>query len=205
MKDRLSADFYRRTDPLLVARELLGKLLVTEFDGVRTSGRIVEAEAYRAPDDSACHAYKNRRTPRTEVMFAEGGVAYIYLCYGIHHLFNVVTGEEGMAHAVLIRAVEPVEGVEAMLGRRRFSKIKPELTAGPGSVGMALGLKTSLSGASLLDSKSPVWIEDIGSQVVESQIVASPRVGCEFAGESAFWPWRFSEKGNQFVSRPRPF
>ena len=122
----LPAHFYTRPDVVQVAKDLLGKYLVTNFEGQVTSGKIVETEAYRAPDDRASHAFGNRRTARTEVMFAEGGHAYVYLCYGIHHLFNVVTGPSEMAHAVLVRAVQPVDNVELMLARR--------LTAGPGSL-----------------------------------------------------------------------
>ncbi len=124
---RLTNDFYRRTDVVQVARELLGKVLVTQFERIRTAGIITEVEAYRAPDDRACHAWNNRRTKRTEVMFREGGTAYIYLCYGIHHLFNVVTAPEDVAHAILIRAVEPLEGLEFMRLRRQTPPPTPPL------------------------------------------------------------------------------
>ena len=122
-KTRLSRSFYTREDVVRLSKELLGKNLVTEFDGIKTIGRIVETEAYRGPDDKACHAYNNRRTKRTEIMFEEGGKAYVYLCYGIHHLFNVVTARKGMPHAVLIRAIEPLFNVEEMLSRRGYGSI----------------------------------------------------------------------------------
>lgn len=192
--------FFTRPDPVQVAKDLLGKYLVTQFDGQRTVGKIVETEAYRAPDDRACHAFGNRRTARTEVMFAEGGCAYVYLCYGIHHLFNVVTGPEGMAHAVLVRAVEPVEGVELMLARRGMERLQPKLTAGPGALTQALGIHTSHSGLSLLDPKGSFWLEDRGEQVPAENIIASPRVGVAYAKECALWPWRFRVKDSAWTS-----
>ncbi|MFN4255607.1 MAG: DNA-3-methyladenine glycosylase [Saprospiraceae bacterium] len=196
---KLPPDFFLRTDVVQIARDLLGKVLVTEFDGLRTTGRITETEAYRAPDDRACHAYGNRRTPRTEVMFAEGGCAYIYLCYGVHHLFNVVTAPEGMAHAVLIRGVEPIEGLEVMLERRRMPRLSPALTTGPGSLSVALGLSTKFTGQRFDAPGSPFWLEDRGHAVQPENIASGPRIGCEFAGEAAHWPWRFWERGSRFV------
>ncbi len=196
----LPLHYFTRPDPVQVAKDLLGKYLVTRFDGQLTAGKIVETEAYRAPDDRACHAFGNRRTARTEVMFSEGGRAYIYLCYGIHHLFNVVTGPEGMAHAVLIRAVEPVDNLELMLARRGLPRLERKLTAGPGALSQALGISTLHSGLSLLDPASPVWLEDRGEVVFDKNIVASPRVGVGFAGECAGWPWRFRIEGSAWTS-----
>ena len=158
----LPKSFYARTDVVQVSKDLLGKSLVTNFNGQRTVGKIVETEAYRAPDDKACHAYNNRRTKRTEIMFKEGGCAYVYLCYGIHHLFNVVTGPKDMAHAVLIRGIEPIDGLETMLKRRNQTKLKSNLTAGPGILSKALGISTQHTGLSLLSAKSNIWIEDHG-------------------------------------------
>lgn len=198
---RLTPDFYRRTDVLQVARDLLGKVLVTEFAGVRTAGRITEVEAYRAPEDRASHAWGNRRTARTEVMFQEGGRAYVYLCYGIHHLFNVVTAPEGMAHAVLVRAVEPLEGVETMLARRGGNAPGPRLTTGPGALAQALGVHRAITGQSLLTPDTPVWIEDRGFEASESDIAAGPRIGVDYAGECAAWEWRFWLRDSAFVKR----
>lgn len=198
---------------MLIARELLGKVLITEIDGHRTAGRITETEAYRAPDDRACHAFGNRRTARTEVMFQEGGRAYVYLCYGIHHLFNVVTAPEDAAHAVLIRAVEPIEGQEIMVVRRNklqvtsnklqvaSNKLQVSLTTGPGALSQALGLTTGLTGQSLMSPNSPVWIEDDGMPVSENNIAAGPRIGVDFAGECAAWHWRFWLKNSPFVKK----
>jgi DNA-3-methyladenine glycosylase len=135
---RLSPDFYTRDDVLTISKELLGKVIVTRFDGILTSGMIVETEAYRGPEDRASHAWNNRYTARTKTMFEKGGTAYIYRCYGIHHLFNVVTAGEGVPHAVLIRAIAPLDNIEAMLERRKFERLKPQLTMGPGTLSMAL-------------------------------------------------------------------
>ena len=201
MPNRLTNSFYQRSDVVRIARELLGKYLVTEFDGQRTGGRIVETEAYRAPDDRACHAYGNRRTARTEVMFAPGGIAYVYLCYGIHHLFNVVTGPAEAAHAVLIRAVEPTDNVALMLARRGHERLRPQLTAGPGVLTKALGIHTRHTGLSLTDPGSPVWLEDWGEWLGEEAVVSSPRVGVDYAGTCARRPWRFRIKGSEWTSK----
>lgn len=194
---RLPLEFYTRTDVVQIARELLGKVLVTEFDGQKTAGLITETEAYRAPDDRASHAYGNRRTPRTEIMFQEGGRAYVYLCYGIHHLFNVVTAPENQAHAVLIRALEPIEGLEIMKARRG-NVGKKRLTIGPGALAQAMGLKTGFSGQSLVAPDSFVWIED---WKYTDEIMAGPRIGVDYAGECAAWPWRFWLKNSPFVKK----
>ncbi len=191
MNPRLDKAFYTRTDVVQVAKDLLGKVLVSQLDGLKTSGIIIETEAYRGPDDKACHAYNNRRTARTEVMFAEGGVAYVYLCYGLHHLFNVVTAEKDMPHAVLIRAIAPLDGIETMLERRELKAKKPNLSAGPGTLSKALGIDTSHTNHSVSDANSLIWIEDHNIEVSEQQIIASPRVGVDYAGDHALWPWRF--------------
>ncbi len=200
MPSVLQSDFYTRSDVVQVAKDLLGKYLVTHFDGQLTAGKIVETEAYRAPDDRACHAFGNRRTARTEVMFATGGRAYVYLCYGIHHLFNVVTGPKDEAHAILVRAVEPIENMEAMLVRRGMEQLGRRLTAGPGALTQALGISTQHSGLSLLDPNSLIWLEDRGEVVLETNIIASPRVGVGYAGDCAHWPWRFRVADSQWTS-----
>lgn len=195
---KLNIAFYEQQDVLKVARQLLGKLLVTEIDGVRTSGRIVETEAYAGVVDRASHAFNNRRTNRTEVMFGPGGVAYVYLCYGIHHLFNVVTNLRETPHAVLVRGLEPVEGIDTMMWRCGKQKLDTTLTAGPGSLSKALGITTSLTGQSLLGDT--VWIED-ASTLPGSQIVAGTRVGVAYALDDAYLPYRFSVKGSKWVSK----
>ncbi|MEM1120969.1 MAG: DNA-3-methyladenine glycosylase [Bacteroidota bacterium] len=199
-KKRLPKSFYTRQDVVQISKDLLGKVIVTNFANQRTAGKIVETEAYRAPDDKACHAYNNRLTERTKIMFAEGGTAYVYLCYGIHHLFNVVTATEGVAHAVLIRAVEPLENVALMLERRNKTKINRQLTGGPGVMSKALGITTAFTGISLLEPNSPVWLEDRGFLIEEKDIIASPRVGVDYAEECALWDWRFRIKDSKWTS-----
>jgi len=203
MEKRLPKAFYIRDDVVRVSIDLLGKYLVTQFDGTRTVGRIVETEAYRAPEDRASHAYGNRLTERTRVMFEEGGVAYVYLCYGIHHLFNVVTGPKGLAHAVLIRALEPVEQVGLMLERRGMADLHPRITAGPGALSKAMGIHTRHSGLSLTDPQSPIWIEDRNEKIDDRDIISGKRVGVESAGESAHWEWRFRIKNSKWTSSPK--
>lgn len=199
---RLSPDFYLRTDVVQVARDLLGKVLVTRFDNRLTTGRITEVEAYRAPDDRASHAWGNRRTKRTEIMFREGGQAYIYLCYGIHHMFNVVTGPEGMAHAVLIRAIEPLEGADVMRGRLGHSTAHGgRIGVGPGALSKALGITTAWTGQTFFDPGTPFWIEDRGFRVPDSDIARGPRIGIDYAGECAAWEWRFWLRDSKFVKR----
>ena len=200
---RLNESFYLREDVVQISKDLLGKHLVTNFDGQLTVGKIVETEAYRAPDDKACHAHTNRFTGRTKVMFDPGGCAYIYLCYGIHHLFNIVTAPAGMAHAVLIRAVEPIFGIETMLQRRKMPHLKTTLSAGPGTCSQALGLHKSYTGISITDELSPIWIEDPIDFNPMPQIRIGSRVGVAYAEECAFWPWRFSIEGNVWVSKAK--
>ncbi|MEM8908788.1 MAG: DNA-3-methyladenine glycosylase [Bacteroidota bacterium] len=197
---RLPEEFYRNTDVVEVSKLLLGQYLCTEFDGQRCVGKIVETEAYRGPDDKACHAHNNRYTKRSKTMFEAGGIAYVYLCYGIHHLFNVVTALEGMPHAVLIRAIEPVENLPLMLSRRKFAQVKPQLTAGPGVMTKALGISKLHNGLSLYDPDSPIWLSPGEAPLAEEAIIASPRVGIPYAEECIDWPWRFRVKGSKWTS-----
>jgi DNA-3-methyladenine glycosylase len=190
--------FYSRRDVVQVARELLGKVLVTRFDGALTSGRIVETEAYAGITDRASHAYGGRRTKRTEVMFKKGGTAYVYLCYGIHHLFNVVISEQEIPHAVLIRAVEPLEGIDVMLQRTGKKKLDDTLTKGPGNVSRALGLSTHHTGSDL--SGKEIFIADDGFMIAKKDILATVRIGVDYAGEDASLPYRFILRGNKYVS-----
>ncbi|SFH26049.1 DNA-3-methyladenine glycosylase [Pedobacter insulae] len=197
---KLLYSFYQRDDVVGLAVELLGKQLFTFIDGKLTSGIIVETEAYNGISDKASHAYGDRFTPRTATMYEAGGITYVYLCYGIHHLLNVVTAPKGTPQAVLIRAVEPLEGVPAMLERRDMSRLAPRITAGPGSVAKAFGIDKKLNAKDLLGEE--IWIEDNGLKIEPSKIVASPRVGVDYAGDHALLPWRFYVKGNPYVSKP---
>ena len=194
---KLGLSFYMRKDVTRIAKELLGKVLVTNWNGEYTSGRIVETEAYEGEIDRASHASKGR-TKRTEVMFGDGGKAYVYLCYGIHQMFNIVTNEEDIPHAILIRAVEPIDGIDIML--KRTKKTKPDLTLGrgPGNVGKAFGFHTSQCGQ--LVNSDELYIADDGFKLKPSMIGASPRIGVDYAGEHAEWHYRFYVKGNPYVS-----
>lgn len=200
---RLDALFYEREDVVQISKDLLGKVLVTSFDNLKTAGIIVETEAYRGPDDKASHAYNGRYTKRTKVMYGKGGLAYVYLCYGIHHLFNIVTGQKGKAHAVLIRAIEPLEDVETMLKRRKRDRLKPQLTAGPGVMSKALGITKEHTGMDMTLPDSKIWVEDRNLYVDPANIIESPRVGVAYAEECANWNWRFRIAGNQWTSKAK--
>jgi len=195
---KLSSDFYNRPDVVKIAKELIGKVLVTQFGEVITSGRIVETEAYAGVIDKASHAYGGRRTGRTGVMFRAGGVAYVYLCYGIHYLFNVVTNVTDVPHAILIRAIEPMEGIPAMLARTGKKLADNTLTRGPGNVSKALGIDTSHTGWSLLSDELFIAKDDFIPP--KKSIIATPRIGVDYAGEDAKLPYRFILDGNPYVS-----
>jgi DNA-3-methyladenine glycosylase len=195
----LPESFYTGKDVVKIAKQLLGKVLVTNIDGIHTAGKIVETEAYAGTIDKASHAYGNRRTNRTEVMYGHGGVAYVYLCYGIHHLFNVVTNIRDTPHAVLIRALEPMEGIDAMLQRRGKEKLQPALTAGPGAMSMAMGIRTSHTGLSLQGPE--ITIEDRGIKIISKDIIHATRVGVAYAADDAMLPYRFYLKDNPYVSK----
>jgi DNA-3-methyladenine glycosylase len=196
---KLDPNFYINNNVLTISKALLGKILYTNLDGVHTSGMIVEVEAYHGKSDKACHAFNNRRTARTEIMYHSGGVAYVYLCYGIHQLFNIVTNTEGNADAVLVRALQPMTGIEKMLERRNMIKLEKRITSGPGALSKAMGIDQHLYGASLWGDL--IWIEDHGTHVHEKEIVATTRIGVDYAGEDALLPWRFYIKDNPWVSR----
>lgn len=186
---KLGKDFYLRNNVVQISKELLGKFLYTRMNGNTTAGIITETEAYAGVTDRASHAFGGRRTPRTEVMYAEGGTAYVYLCYGIHHLFNVVTSGQGTPHAVLIRAVKPTEGIKTMLKRRKQPELSPKISGGPGTVSQALGIHTKYSGVSLMGNK--IWIEDRGIRIKEKDILTGKRIGVDYAGKDAKLPYRF--------------
>ena len=195
---KLPLSFYQRKNVLQIAEELLGKLLVTKFDGITTTARVVELEAYAGVYDKASHAFRGRRTARNEIMYAKGGFAYVYLCYGIHHLFNVVTNTKDIPHAILIRGAEPVEGINKMLERTGKEKLDNTLTKGPGNVTRALGIYTQHSGTSLLSKN--LFIAEDGFVYCKTEILSSPRIGVDYAGKDALLPYRFYIKGNPFVS-----
>lgn len=197
---KLDYDFYRRHDVNQISRDLLGKYLCTRINGKFTSGKIVETEAYAGATDKASHAWRNRRTKRTEIMYHTGGVSYVYLCYGIHYMFNVITNLDEIPHAVLIRAIEPAEGIEFMLKRRGLQQVRRNLTGGPGMLTQALGITLDQDGLDLRGSA--VWIEDKNNRYRKSDIITSPRVGVSYAGADALKPWRYRLKDSNWTSKP---
>ena len=195
---KLPLNFYKRKDVVAIARELLGKIVVTNFDGIKTSGRIVEAEAYVAHVDKASHAFGGRRTAKNEHMYAHPGTAYVYICYGMHQMFNIVTNEKDIPDAVLIRAIEPLEGVDVMLKRTGKPKLDFTLTKGPGNVGKALGIFKKHSGLHLLHDE--IYLIDDGFKLKEKEVGISGRIGVASAGADALLPYRFYVRGNKYVS-----
>jgi len=197
-KQKIPLDFYRREELFQIGKELLGCHLFTQFDGQLTGGIIVEIEVYKGSEDRASHAYDNKMTERTRVMFERGGVAYVYLCYGMHHLFNIVTGREGTPHAILVRSVLPVHGIEIMLKRRKKRSCSSSITSGPGMVTQALGIRTCHNGASLVSDR--IWLEKGGIEIAAHHILTSPRIGVEYAGKDALLPWRFHLAENSGIT-----
>lgn len=195
--NKLEKDFYLQDDVLYLAQALLGKILYTAIDGVICSGVIIETEAYKAPEDKASHAFANKKTPRTAPFYLEGGVAYVYLCYGIHSLFNIVTNQENIPHAILIRALEPITGIDKMMERRRKSKLDYTLTRGPGAVALAMGITRSHNTISLLENT--IWIEDDISEK-KITIASGSRIGVQYAQEYAHKPWRYWVADSKWVS-----
>ncbi|ELR70798.1 DNA-3-methyladenine glycosylase II [Fulvivirga imtechensis AK7] len=195
---KLEKSFFLEESVTQVARKLLGKTLCTYFDKRLTCGIIVETEAY-SYREKACHAYNNRRTARTETLFHEGGTCYVYLCYGIHKLFNIVTNKEGTAEAVLIRAVEPLEGIDIMLERRGFAEKDQRLTSGPGKLSQALGIGLNHDKLNLFGNN--IWVENGNGLNGKTVIEKSPRIGVAYAKKDALLPWRFSLRDNVWVSK----
>jgi DNA-3-methyladenine glycosylase len=192
----LPQSFYTRDDVVLIARELLGTILCSSFSGVVSAGVITETEAYAGAVDRASHAFGGRRTSRTEVMYRNGGTAYVYLCYGVHSLFNVVTSVEGNPHAVLIRSIKPLLGIDAMIHRTGKKSIGIKEGTGPGNVSKLLGIHYSQSGWPLVyeEGNSKVdrlWIEQSGIVIDPSAVIVGPRIGVDYAGSDALLPYRF--------------
>ncbi|MEJ7589487.1 MAG: DNA-3-methyladenine glycosylase [Ferruginibacter sp.] len=196
--NKLTIDFYNRKDVLQIARELLGKIMITDIEDVITSGRIVETEAYAGITDKASHSWSGRRTARNEHMYAQAGTSYVYVCYGIHQMFNVVTNDKDIPDAVLIRAVEPLQGIDAMLARTGKEKPDRTLTKGPGNVGKALGIQKIHSGTRLLDETIYIVSDDFTLE--DFQVGSSKRIGVDYAGPDALLPYRFYIRGNKYVS-----
>jgi DNA-3-methyladenine glycosylase len=195
---RLDQSFYNRKDVVQIARDLLGKILVTQWDATRCSGRIVETEAYAGVEDRASHAFGGRRTIRSEDLYGAPGTIYVYICYGMHHLFNVITNKKDIPHGVLIRALEPLEGIDQMLIRTGKPVADFTITKGPGNLARAMGMSKLHSGGNLFSEE--IFIEDDGMRYKKDQIAITKRIGVESAREDAELPYRFIVKGNPYVS-----
>src|ERR1017187_211933 len=198
---KLPLSFYARKDVVSISKDLIGKIIVTNFDGIITSGRIVETEAYIAFTDKASHSFSGKRTPRNEHMYSAAGTAYVYICYGMHQMLNIVTNENNIPDAILLRAVEPLQGIDQMLKRRGKKESDKTLTQGPGNVGKALGISKLHSGFSLLGNE--IYLTEDNFKISLEQIGKSPRIGVESAGKDAKLPYRFYVKGNPYVSNTR--
>ncbi|HQU93645.1 MAG TPA: DNA-3-methyladenine glycosylase [Pyrinomonadaceae bacterium] len=212
-KQRIASQFFETEDTISAARQILGKLLVVPNEnGERISAMIVEVEAYCGITDRAAHSYGGRRTPRNEVTYGPGGHAYVFFIYGMYFQLNFVLGPIDHPHVLLIRAVEPIEGIQVMRSRRGLSE--PEaiatgsarsrdknLTSGPGKLCIALGIDRSFNGEDLVEGER-IWIEN-HCEFTNDEIAIGKRIGIDYAGEDADLPWRFWVKGNQYVSKPR--
>jgi DNA-3-methyladenine glycosylase len=195
---KLPKEFYIREDTLTIAKELLGKYIFTNINDIVTGGIIVETEAYLGPLDEGSHAFNNKRSERNDAMYSEGGITYMYICYGIHNMLNVVTGPKDSSHAILIRALEPTVGIETMMSRRNNSSVK-KLCNGPGVLSQALGLNKSHNKINLISSQ--IWVEDRNIYLKEEEIKATPRIGLGCKEPYLNMPWRFIIKDNPFISK----
>lgn len=194
---KLPLTFYQTEDVVGLAKQLLGKVLCTRINNHYTTGLITETEAYAGVSDKASHAYGGRFTERTSVMYGAGGLGYVYLCYGIHNLFNVVTGPKGTPHALLVRGIKPLEGLDMMLERLSKKTLKKNATNGPGKLTKALGIGRQHNAIEL--NGQLIWIEDRNITIGEEEIISGPRIGVDYAGEDAILPYRFyiKEKATQ--------
>ncbi|MBW8522901.1 DNA-3-methyladenine glycosylase [Chryseobacterium chendengshani] len=196
---KLPRSYYHHTDAAFLAKDLLGKVLLTCKDGNLTAGIIVETEAYFGVDDKASHAFGGKRTSRTEAMYQEGGTAYVYLCYGIHHLLNIVTSVENDPKCVLIRGIEPLIGLEFMEIRRKMKATRKEISSGPGSVAKALGIDSSFN--QKIFTGDEIYIEDHGISYESSQISTAARIGISYAQEHADLPLRFYVADSKYAKK----
>jgi DNA-3-methyladenine glycosylase len=186
---KLNSGFYQRHDVVAIARELLGCIIHTNVDGKICSAVIAETEAYAGIVDKASHAHGGRFTSRTSVMFKNGGVAYVYLCYGIHKLFNIVTAAEGVPHAILVRGGIPILYETVMRDRFALADNKPLIINGPGKFSKAMGIELMHNGTSLTGDK--IWIEKAANKISKNTIISTPRIGVDYAAEHALLPYRF--------------
>jgi len=196
---KLNRSFYTRPDVLQVAKDLLGCKIVTKLQGKITTGLIVDTEAYAGINDRASHAYNNKRTPRTEIMYGQGGVAYVYQIYGLHFLLNIITNKPGIPQGVMLRAIQPLEGIDVMLERRGKLRLDYSLTNGPGTLTKALGITKNELGQDVLGNR--IWVEPREIVLDDSDIVETTRVGIDYAGDDAYLPYRFYIKENPWRSK----
>lgn len=196
---KLPGIFFDRDDVVQIARDLLGKLVITAINGELTGGRIVETEAYVGITDKASHSFGGRRTPKNEHMYSAAATSYIYICYGMHQMLNIVTNKKDIPDAILIRAIQPEIGIDIMERRTGKEPGDHTITKGPGNVGKALGLTKINSGISLLNGEIRIYKDD-ESELRPASIGTSKRIGVESAGADGLLPYRFYIKGNKFVS-----
>jgi DNA-3-methyladenine glycosylase len=194
----IPVNYFLNDDALFIAEDLIGKYLFTTIDGQISGGIITETEAYKGTNDQASHAFGGKHTLRNEIMYAEGGVAYIYLCYGIHHLLNFVTNKANIPDAVLIRSIYPTHGEELMLQRSGKNHITPDIGKGPGKVTKLLGITLAENGIQIPSKK--IWLEDRGAIIKKEDILRTPRIGVGYAKEDALLPYRFVLPSYSFKS-----
>lgn len=194
---KLPLSYYQRENVVEIAKDLLGKKLFTKIDHQLCAGTIVETEAYNGIYDRASHSFNGKYTERTKVLYEDGGVTYIYLCYGMHYLLNVVTNKKNVPSGILIRALEPILGIQTMLKRKNKAAMDYSLTKGPGALCKALGITKAVNNTKLISPS--IWIED-SPPVNDSDILVGPRVGVDYAKEDKFLPYRFRIKNNKWTS-----
>lgn len=199
MQQKIPLDFYNRENVVAIAKELLGATLVTNINGIITSGKIVETEAYAAENDRSSHAYLGKRTVRNEMMYAAAGSVYVYLCYGVHKMVNIITNNIDVPEAILIRAVEPLHGMKTMAARTGKSENDPTITKGPGNLTTAFGISKALQGEAI-NGDIIYLLKGEMKKITNEAVGISKRIGIDGAGEDAFLPWRFYLKGNKYVS-----
>jgi len=196
--NKLDLDFYLRDNTIQISKDLLGKFLFTKSKGIITGGMIVETEAYTGINDRASHVYNNKKTTRTKTMYKNGGISYVYLCYGMHHLFNIITNKKKHPHAILVRAIEPTKGLKKMISRRNIKSNQYNLTNGPAKLTKALNIDLNDNNICLVNSR--IWLEDRKNFLLDSNIIKTTRIGIDNAGEYVNKPWRFYIKNNPWVS-----
>jgi DNA-3-methyladenine glycosylase len=197
MSNKIPISYYQKEDVVSLAKDLLGKILFTDIGHKIVGGLITETEAYAGITDRASHAYGGRRTRRTEVMYREGGISYVYLCYGVHHLFNIVASGKDIPHAVLIRGVYPVEGWATAMERRKMTQRSKNISDGPGKLTKALGISLDNNGTSL--DGNLIWLEDKGLEIREKDITIGKRIGVDYAAADAFLPYRFHLNFGKYI------